>query len=273
MNKWKINEPDRQITDKLAKDTGLQPFICRLLVSRGITSREEADIFFNSSEFADPFDIKDMDKAVKTINEAVANGDRITIYGDYDCDGVTSTYMLFSYLEALGAEVSWYIPTRDEGYGLNIPATDLMHKQGTKLIITVDNGISAVKEAEHIRELGMKLVVTDHHQVPEKLPYAEAIVNPHRPDDMSLYKHLAGCCVVQQNDRPRRSSAHGKYRKYGAQPSALDERHRTRHRDNFHESCVLDSSEDQRRGALRIAEYRNGDVFERLYEYCRGKGA
>lgn len=196
MNKWKVNEPDRQIAEKLTKDTGLPMFICRLLVSRGITSREEADIFFNSSELADPFDIKDMDKAVKAINDAVANGDRITIYGDYDCDGVTSTYMLFSYLEALGAEVSWYIPTRDEGYGLNIPAIDLMKNQGTELIITVDNGISAVDEAEHIRELGMKLVVTDHHQVPEKLPHAEAIVNPHRPDDMSAYKHLAGCGVV-----------------------------------------------------------------------------
>ena len=196
MNKWKVNEPDRQITEKLTHDTGLPAFICRLLVSRGITSREDADIFFNSSEFADPFDIRDMDKAVKTINEAVANGDRITIYGDYDCDGITSTYMLFSYLEALGAEVSWYIPTRDEGYGLNIPAIDRMNAQGTQLIITVDNGISAISEAEHIRELGMKLVVTDHHQVPEKLPYAEAIVNPHRPDDISVYKHLAGCGVV-----------------------------------------------------------------------------
>ena len=196
MNKWKVNEPDRQITEKLTHDTGLPAFICRLLVSRGITSREDADIFFNSSEFADPFDIRDMDKAVKTINEAVANGDRITIYGDYDCDGITSTYMLFSYLEALGAEVSWYIPTRDEGYGLNIPAIDRMNAQGTQLIITVDNGISAISEAEHIRELGMKLVVTDHHQVPEKLPCAEAIVNPHRPDDISVYKHLAGCGVV-----------------------------------------------------------------------------
>ena len=196
MNKWKVNEPDRQITDKLAKETGLPAFICRLLVSRGITSRDEADIFFNSSEFADPFDIKDMDKAVNAINAAVSDGERITIYGDYDCDGVTSTYMLFSYLEALGAEVSWYIPTRDEGYGLNIPAIDLMKKQGTGLIITVDNGISAIAEAEHIRELGMKLVITDHHQVPEKLPFAEAVVNPHRPDDISQYKHLAGCGVV-----------------------------------------------------------------------------
>lgn len=196
MNKWIINEPDKTLSDKLAADTGLPAFICRLLVSRGIVTREEADIFFNSSEFSDPFDIMDMDKAVNAINTAVENGEHITVYGDYDCDGVTSTYMLFSYLEALGADVSWYIPTRDEGYGLNNAAIDLMKKQGTDLIITVDNGVSAADEAEYIRELGMKLVITDHHQVPDKLPFAEAVVNPHRPDDMSQYKHLAGCGVV-----------------------------------------------------------------------------
>lgn len=196
MNKWKINTPDRGITDKLVKETGLAPFICRILASRGITSRAEAELFFNSSEFGDPFDIKDMDKAVKTINEAVESGARITVYGDYDCDGVTSTYMLYSYLEALGAEVSWYIPTRDEGYGLNIPAVELLKKQGTELIVTVDNGISAKEEANRIYELGMKLVITDHHQVPEELPRAEAVVDPHRPDDISQYKHLAGCGVV-----------------------------------------------------------------------------
>ncbi len=196
MYKWVINEPDKDISDRLARDAQVPPFIARLLVSRGITTRESADIFFNSNEFSDPFDIKDMDKAVAAINEAVDNGSRITVYGDYDADGITSTYILFSYLEALGAEVGWYIPTRDEGYGLNKPAIDLMKKQGTQLIITVDNGISAIEEAEYIKELGMKLVITDHHQVPEQLPYAEAVVNPHRRDDISQYKNLAGCGVV-----------------------------------------------------------------------------
>ena len=196
MNKWKINIPDKDILQKLMKETGLPVFICRILASRGITSRAEAEVFFNSSEFDDPLTIKDMDKAVITITEAVENGKRITVYGDYDCDGVTSTYMLYSYLEALGGEVSWYIPTRDEGYGLNKPAIELLKKQGTELIVTVDNGISAVEEADYIKELGMKLVITDHHHVPEKMPYAEAIVNPHRQDDLSGYKHLAGCGVV-----------------------------------------------------------------------------
>ncbi len=196
MYKWVINEPDKNISDRLARDAQIPPFIARLLVSRGITTRESADIFFNSTEFSDPFDIKDMDKAVNTINEAIDSGSRITVYGDYDADGITSTYMLFSYLEALGAEVSWYIPTRDEGYGLNNPAIDLLRKQGTQLIITVDNGISAVDEARYIKEQGMRLVITDHHQVPDTLPEAEAVVNPHRRDDISVCKDLAGCGVV-----------------------------------------------------------------------------
>ena len=196
MYKWVINEPDKNISDRLARDAQIPPFIARLLVSRGITTRESADIFFNSTEFSDPFDIKDMDKAVNTINEAIDSGSRITVYGDYDADGITSTYMLFSYLEALGAEVSWYIPTRDEGYGLNNPAIDLLKKQGTQLIITVDNGISAVDEARYIKEQGMRLVITDHHQVPDTLPEAEAVVNPHRRDDISVCKDLAGCGVV-----------------------------------------------------------------------------
>ncbi len=196
MNKWKVNIPDRDIQKKLIQETGLPEFICRILASRGITSRAEADVFFNSSEFSDPLSIKDMDKAVITITEAVENGSHITIYGDYDCDGVTSTYMLYSYLEALGGEVSWYIPTRDEGYGLNKNAIDLLKKQGTELLITVDNGISAVEEAAYIKELGMKLVITDHHHPPEVLPEAEAVVDPHRVDDLSGYKQLAGCGVV-----------------------------------------------------------------------------
>ncbi len=196
MNKWKVNVPDRELTEKLRKDTGLPEFICRILVSRGIASRESADRFFNSTELSDPMMIRDMDKAVKAVSEAVENGTKITIYGDYDCDGITSTYILYNYLEANAADVSWYIPDRDEGYGLNNAAIDLLKKQGTELIITVDNGISAVEEAKYIKQLGMKLVITDHHHVPDVLPEAEAVVDPHRPDDISEYKELAGCGVA-----------------------------------------------------------------------------
>lgn len=196
MKKWKINSPDREITDNLVRTTGLNPFICKILASRGITSRAEAELFFNSDELSDPYDILDMDKAVEAINEALENGEKIAVYGDYDCDGVTSTYMLFNYLESQGGEVCWYIPDRDEGYGLNKGAVDLLEKQGVSLIITVDNGISAVEEAEYIREKGIKLVITDHHQPPEILPTALAIVDPHREGDNSDFKYLAGCGVV-----------------------------------------------------------------------------
>ncbi len=196
MKKWNINIPDKDITDSLIRETGLNPFICRILASRGITNRSSAELFFNSDELSDPYDILDMDKAVDAIQNAVEKGERIAVYGDYDCDGVTSTYMLFSYLEALGADVCWYIPDRDEGYGLNNNAIDLLEKQGVQLIITVDNGISAIKEAEYIREKGMSLVITDHHQPPEVLPEALAVVDPHRKDDNSDFKYLAGCGVV-----------------------------------------------------------------------------
>lgn len=196
MKKWKINSPDREITENLIKTTGVNPLICKILASRGITSRADAELFFNSDELSDPYDILDMDKAVNAINEALENGEKIAVYGDYDCDGITSTYMLFNYLESQGGDVCWYIPDRDEGYGLNKGAIDLLEKQGVSLIITVDNGISAVEEARYISEKGIKLVITDHHQPPEELPEALAIVDPHRKGDNSLFKFLAGCGVV-----------------------------------------------------------------------------
>lgn len=196
MKHWNVKKPDEQIVARLIRETGLNPFICQILAGRNILSRNDAEIFFNSEELSDPLLIADMDKAVETINSAVDGGEKITVYGDYDCDGVTSTYILFSYLQALGAEVDWYIPTRGEGYGLNKAAIDLLKKRGTSLIVTVDNGISAIDEAEYIYSLGMKLVITDHHQVPDVLPRAEAVVNPHRRDDDSPFKLLAGCGVV-----------------------------------------------------------------------------
>lgn len=196
MKQWSVKTPDEKLLARLIQETGLNPFICRILAGRNILSRNDAENFFNSEELSDPFLLADMEKAVEAINSAVEQGEKITVYGDYDCDGVTSTYILFSYLEALGAEVDWYIPSREEGYGLNRNAIELLKKKGTSLIITVDNGISAADEAEYIYSLGMRLVVTDHHQVPDVLPRAEAVLNPHRRDDDSPFKMLAGCGVV-----------------------------------------------------------------------------
>ena len=196
MKKWLVRNTDNSLAMKLRSETGLPLLLCRLLAGRGIYSAEQAQEFFNGSELSDPFLIKDMDKAVQTIEAAVNSDTKITVYGDYDCDGVTATVTLFSHLEALGAEVDYYIPTREEGYGLNENAVRSLAENSTGLIITVDNGVSAVKEAELIYELGMKLVITDHHQLPDVLPKAEAILNPHRSDDTSPYKDFAGCGVV-----------------------------------------------------------------------------
>lgn len=196
MKKWIVKNPDPLIVQTLSRDTGWSSFICKILAGRNVLSRDDAERFFNSDELSDPFLMADMEKAVNVINSFVEEGEKITIYGDYDCDGITATYMLFSYLEALGAEVDWYIPSREEGYGLNKAAVELLAKKGTKLIITVDNGVSAIEEAELIEKLGMTLVITDHHQVPDVLPVAAAIVNPHRKDDMSHFRNIAGCGVV-----------------------------------------------------------------------------
>ena len=134
---------------------------------------------------------------MKRIEEALDENQRITVYGDYDCDGVTSTVILYSYLQSMGADVTWYIPERlDEGYGLNAGALEEIAGWGTKLLITVDNGISALKEVELAGELGMDVVITDHHQVGGDLPAAAAVVNPHRRDYRGSFPDLCGAGVA-----------------------------------------------------------------------------
>lgn len=196
MKKWTVKQPDENAAKKLAQEAGISLFAAKLLINRGIFTRDEADEFFNAEELSPPEEITDMEKAVNVITAAMENGDKITVYGDYDCDGVTATVILFGYLQAMGAEADWYIPSRDEGYGLNKAAIDKIAESGTKLIITVDNGISAIEEAEYIKEKGMTLVITDHHQVPEQIPDAAAVIDPHRDDDFSTCKELAGCGVA-----------------------------------------------------------------------------
>jgi single-stranded-DNA-specific exonuclease len=158
--------------------------------------KESRGVDIAEGEISDPFLIADMEKGVEVIKNSLLGGEKIVIFGDYDCDGVTSTAMLHRYLTAQGGEADWYIPSRDEGYGLNIAAIDELAEKGAKLIITVDNGISANEEAAYIKEKGIKLVITDHHTVPEIMPDADAVINPKRPDDTSPFKELAGCGVV-----------------------------------------------------------------------------
>lgn len=189
--RWKVlprvGAPNNSIMEQMG------PLAGEILLKRGITSVEA----IHSSGLADPMLMKDMDKAVEAISAALDEGRKITIYGDYDCDGVCSVTILYSYLEAMGAEVDYYIPDRfAEGYGLNVNALEKLIEQGTELVITVDNGISAVKEAQYLKEQGVELVITDHHQPPETLPECAACVNPHRADDTSPFEDLCGAGVA-----------------------------------------------------------------------------
>ncbi|MBR6102868.1 MAG: single-stranded-DNA-specific exonuclease RecJ [Ruminococcus sp.] len=196
MKKWKISEYDKNTVDKLRRRCDLMPLVLKVLNSRGFDSVEAIAEFINGSSITDPYEIKDMKEAVDTINTAIDDYSLICIYGDYDCDGVSATAILFSYLENIGANVMYYIPERSDGYGMSISAVEMLAERDVKLIVTVDNGISAIAEAERIYELGMKLVVTDHHQPLDKLPRAEAVVDPHRADCPSKDKNLCGAGVA-----------------------------------------------------------------------------
>ena len=196
MKKWKVNKPNTELVNQFKRQCDLSKIAIEVMVSRGYDNFDDIVDFFNCTELDDPFELADMQSAVDTIMEAVNNYELICIYGDYDCDGVTSTTILYNYLLNMGADVCFYIPQRSEGYGLNIPAIEKLSEQGVKLIITVDNGISAIEQSKKIYELGMKLVITDHHQPLDTFPMAEAVVNPHRKDCFSHFKYLAGVGVV-----------------------------------------------------------------------------
>lgn len=198
MKKWSIAKNDTEKVSQILKKTDLSRLCAEVLVARGITEIDMLSDFFSEQDLSDPFLLKDMYEATEIITEAIENGLSICIYGDYDCDGVTSTAILYNYLECAGGNVSFFIPEREEGYGLNEKAIHKLSEQGVELIITVDNGISAISEAELIEQLGIKLVITDHHQPPEILPKALAIVNPHRKDCTSPFKNLAGVGVVMK---------------------------------------------------------------------------
>lgn len=194
MKKWITAELDKNKVRELSGKYGIPVFTSMLLTIRGITEPEDIEHFLsNENEFSDPFEIKDMDKAVERIKRAVTGYEKICVYGDYDCDGVTSTAILYSYLESVCANVIYYIPQREsEGYGMNKGAVDILHKDGVKLIITVDNGISAIDEINYADSLGIDVVITDHHKPQDILPKAVAVVNPHRNDDNSPFRDYSG---------------------------------------------------------------------------------
>ncbi len=183
----------------VSKQYGLNPLISTLLLNRGIQSDKQIKSYISKSikHIHHPMGLKDMDKAVEIIKKHIDEKNKITIYGDYDVDGITSTTLMYMFLTELGADVDYYIPDRfDEGYGMNIPAVNKLIKAGTKLIITVDCGITAVAETSFAKLKNVDVVITDHHTCKEKLPDADAVINPKQPDCEYPFKELAGVGVA-----------------------------------------------------------------------------
>ena len=198
LRKWEVRPLDKERAAAFAQTYGVPFFLAMLMHIRGLDDAAHLREFLGEGEpLSDPFLLKDMDKAATRITRAVDNMEKIAVYGDYDADGVTSTAMLYSYLETRGADVIFYIPQREgEGYGMNIGAVEYLKEQGVSLIVTVDNGISSVQEVARANELGIDVVVTDHHRPQEILPDAVAVVDAYRPDDTSPYKHFSGVGIA-----------------------------------------------------------------------------
>ena len=198
---WNIIPYDKAKASALARECGVDDFAVLLLQARGIDTPEAVREFLSSGDrpLSSPFLIKDMDKAVARIRHGVERGEKILVYGDYDADGVTATALLTSYLETVGANVSYYIPSRlKEGYGLSLETAERIVGEGYELVITVDNGISAIEEAAYFKAHDVDVVITDHHKAGPVLPDAIAVVDPHREDDESPEKELAGVGVAMK---------------------------------------------------------------------------
>jgi len=192
MYKWE------HVTTAGVADIEIHPVVAGILAARGITSKEEAEAFlFPDLDLEhDPFLLHGMEQAVTRIELALEQGERVVIHGDYDADGICSTALLSEALSALGIEALVYIPTREDGYGLQREAVDYARDNNCALIITVDCGISAVMETEYARELGIDVIITDHHLPSEELPRAVAVINPRLSPCSYPYKDLAGVGVA-----------------------------------------------------------------------------
>ncbi len=197
--RWVVKETDRLKAEELAAALNIAPLTASLLVNRGFDTVETARYFLfeENQAFHDPFLLKDMDKLVARVNQAINDQEPILIFGDYDADGVSSTTVMMRVLVDLGANVDYYIPNRfTEGYGPNEPAFRHAAENGVRLIITVDTGISALHEADVAKELGIDLIITDHHEPGPKLPDAFAIIHPKLEDSIYPFRDLAGVGVA-----------------------------------------------------------------------------
>lgn len=197
IKKWEVAPLNRERAAQIAERYSLPFFLSMLLEIRGFEDEEEIRDLLSEGRLSNPLLMKDMDKAVERIRRAIDQFEKIAVYGDYDADGVTATSILFTYLEAVGADVIYYIPQREgEGYGMNLHAVEILHEEGVSLIITVDNGIASVAEVARAKELGMDVVVTDHHRPQREIPEAYAVVDAYQADDHGPYKDLSGAGVA-----------------------------------------------------------------------------
>ncbi len=197
--KWELAEVNNEVVDRLKKDFNLSDLLAICLVNRGIVNSDELRVFLEPTrnDFHNPFQMPDMQKAVDRIVKAMKNNEKVIIYGDYDVDGITSTMVLKRFLADHGLEVDYKIPNRlNEGYGLNKEAVKKISEDGYKLIITVDCGISGLEEIDYANNLGLEVIVTDHHEPQENIPNCVAVVDCKRKDNKYPFKSLAGCGVV-----------------------------------------------------------------------------
>lgn len=196
--KWIYNGINKALANSLADDCDIDPFVALIATSRGYSDPADLEEFLSTEPmYNSPYEINGITAAAEVINTAVNENKLIAVYGDYDCDGITSTALLYGYLKDRGARVVYYIPDRfDEGYGMSDAGIDKLHAMGTELIITVDNGISSYEQVEYANSLNIKTVITDHHIPPEILPNAEVIVNPHLENSGCSFKEISGVCVA-----------------------------------------------------------------------------
>lgn len=197
--KWEYYQIDESKIEEISRKYNISPLLSRILLNRNIDLDEKIKKFLypKIEDLYDPFLMSNMETAVNRIIQAVNKKEKITIYGDYDVDGITSVAVLTKFLTELGVDNSYYLPSRlDEGYGLNNAALDKICSTGTKLVITVDCGISAVKEIDYAKEIGLDVIITDHHECPNILPNAYAIIDPKKPNEEYPCNFLAGVGVT-----------------------------------------------------------------------------
>ncbi len=196
---WECVKSDKEKSREIAQLFDIPAYTAHLLATRGFLENDAIEMMLGMNEpfFRDPLEIKDMDKAAARIEAALDTFEKIAVFGDYDVDGVTATAMLYSYIEMNGGNVFAVIPDRiNDGYGIRKSSIDYIADLGATLIVTVDNGVNAVEEAAYAASLGIDMVITDHHQPGDVLPQAVAVVDPHRKDDESAFKHYCGAGVV-----------------------------------------------------------------------------